>query len=54
MSNADYNSEKGKQSNIETFAIELLKKQVYQYIYSPDIAPDSNSPSPLGNRGANK
>lgn len=29
-------------------------KQVYQYIYSPDIAQDSNSPSPLGNRGANK
>ena len=32
------------ESNIETFAIELLKNQGYQYIYAPDIAPDSDTP----------
>jgi type I restriction enzyme R subunit len=32
------------ESSIETFAIELLEKQGYQYIYAPDIAPDSESP----------
>jgi type I restriction enzyme R subunit len=29
------------ESAIEKFAIELLEKQGYQYIYGPDIAPDS-------------
>ena len=29
---------------IETFCIELLEKQGYEYIYAPDIAPDSNNP----------
>jgi type I restriction enzyme R subunit len=32
------------ESNIETFAIELLEKQGYQYVYAPDIAPDSETP----------
>ena len=32
------------ESEIEQFAIELLKKQGYQYIYAPDIAPDSETP----------
>lgn len=31
------------ESAIETFAIELLEKQGYQYIYGPDISPDSDS-----------
>ena len=29
---------------IETFCIELLEKQGYEYIYAPDIAPDSDNP----------
>ena len=29
---------------IETFCIELLEKQGYEYIYAPDIAPDSGNP----------
>ncbi|WP_028306817.1 type I restriction endonuclease subunit R [Desulfitibacter alkalitolerans] len=29
---------------IEEFAIELLEKSGYQYIYAPDIAPDSDAP----------
>ena len=29
------------ESAIENFAIELLEEQGYQYIYGPDIAPDS-------------
>ena len=29
---------------IEKFAIELLENQGYQYIYAPDIAPDSETP----------
>jgi len=29
---------------IEEFCIELLEKQGYQYIYAPDIAPDSENP----------
>jgi len=29
---------------IETFCIELLEKQGYEYIYAPDIAPDSDTP----------
>ncbi len=28
------------ESAIEKFAIELLEKQGYQYIYAPSIAPD--------------
>jgi type I restriction enzyme R subunit len=32
------------ESEIEKFAIELLEKQGYQYIYVPDIAPDSETP----------
>jgi len=32
------------ESQIETFCIELLKKQGYEYIYAPDIAPDSDNP----------
>ena len=30
------------ESEIETFALELLEKQGYQYLYGPDIAPDSD------------
>ena len=32
------------ESEIEKFAIELLERQGYQYIYAPDIAPDSATP----------
>ncbi|AKB36727.1 Type I restriction-modification system, restriction subunit R [Methanosarcina siciliae C2J] len=32
------------ESEIEKFAIELLEHQGYQYIYAPDIAPDSDTP----------
>ena len=32
------------ESEIENFAIELLEKQGYEYIYAPDIAPDSDAP----------
>lgn len=32
------------ESAIEEFAIELLEHQGYQYIYAPDIAPDSDTP----------
>nr|CBH37073.1 putative type I restriction enzyme HindVIIP R protein, N-terminal part [uncultured archaeon]CBH40089.1 hypothetical protein, HsdR family [uncultured archaeon] len=32
------------ESAIENLAIELLEKQGYQYIYAPDIAPDSETP----------
>ena len=32
------------ESAIEEFTIELLEKQGYQYIYAPDIAPDSETP----------
>lgn len=32
------------ESQIEAFAIELLQKQGYQYIYAPDIAPDGETP----------
>ena len=32
------------EKTIEKFAIELLEKQGYQYIYAPDIAPDSERP----------
>jgi type I restriction enzyme, R subunit len=33
------------ESEIEKFAIELLEKQGYQYIYAPDIAPDADQVS---------
>ena len=32
------------ESEIENFAIELLEKQGYEYIYAPDLAPDSKTP----------
>ena len=32
------------ESQIEKFAIELHEKQGYQYVYAPDIAPDSDTP----------
>ena len=32
------------ESAIEKFAIELLEKQGYQYIYAPSVAPDSSTP----------
>ncbi len=32
------------ENHIEEFAIELLEKQGYQYIYAPDIAPDGETP----------
>src|SRR3989339_314326 len=32
------------ESEIERFALELLEKSGYQYIYGPDIAPDSQTP----------
>ena len=37
-------SNKITESEIEQFAIRLLEKQGYQYIYAPDIAPDSDTP----------
>src|SRR5690606_15996062 len=37
-------SSKITESAIETFAIELLENQGYQYIYGPAIAPDSDTP----------
>ncbi len=37
-------SEKITESLIEKFAIELLERQGYQYIYAPSIAPDSETP----------
>ena len=32
------------ESEIESFAIQLLESQGYEYIYGPDIAPDSDNP----------
>jgi hypothetical protein len=32
------------ESAIEEFAIELLEKSGYQYVYAPNIAPDSDTP----------
>lgn len=32
------------ESAIEKFAIELLEKQSYQYVYAPSIDPDSETP----------
>jgi len=31
------------ESAIEKFAIELLEKESYQYVYAPSIAPDSDT-----------
>ncbi|MBN2435095.1 MAG: type I restriction endonuclease subunit R [Spirochaetes bacterium] len=39
------------ESTIEEYAIELLKKQGFKYIYGPDIAPDSESTSLFGEAG---
>ncbi len=36
------------ESAIEEFAIELLEKSGYQYVYAPDIAPDSETPERAG------
>ena len=33
------------ESAIEQFTIDLLEKAGYQYIYAPDIAPDSETPA---------
>lgn len=33
------------ESSVENYAIELLEKQGYQYIYGPTIAPDSDTPA---------
>lgn len=32
------------ESSIETFAVELLERLGYEYVYAPDIAPDSETP----------
>ena len=32
------------ENSIETFAIELLDKLGYEYIYAPNIAPDGETP----------
>jgi type I restriction enzyme, R subunit len=32
------------ENTIESFAIELLEKLGYEYIYAPDIAPDAENP----------
>jgi type I restriction enzyme R subunit len=32
------------ESAVEELAIELLEKSGYQYVYAPDIAPDSDTP----------
>jgi type I restriction enzyme R subunit len=32
------------ENEIELFTIELLEKQGFDYIYAPDIAPDSTTP----------
>ena len=37
-------SNKITENEIELFAIELLEKQGFEYIYAPDIAPDSDTP----------
>ena len=33
-----------KEDNIENYAIDLFKSQGYNYIYAPDVAPDSDNP----------
>ena len=32
------------ESAIEEFAVNLLEKQGFQYVYGPDLAPDSETP----------
>lgn len=44
-------SSKITEFDIEALAIELLENQGYQYIYGPDIAPDTETPLPLGEAG---
>jgi hypothetical protein len=39
------------ESSIEQSSIDLLVKQGFQYIYGPDIAPDSEAPLPSEGRG---
>ena len=39
------------ENEIELFAIELLEKQGFEYIYAPNIAPDSDTPMRDVNRG---
>ena len=36
--------EKIPENSIEKYATELLEKQGFQYLYAPDIAPDSDTP----------
>ncbi len=36
--------ERMTENEIENFAIELFEKLGYQYVYAPDIAPDSETP----------
>ncbi len=38
------------ENTIEEFAIELLERLGYQYIYAPDIAPDASTSSATGER----
>ncbi|MBK2256667.1 type I restriction endonuclease subunit R [Francisella philomiragia] len=33
-----------KEDNIENYAIDLFKSQSYNYIYAPDVAPDTDNP----------
>jgi type I restriction enzyme R subunit len=37
-------TDKITENTIENFCIKLLEKQGYEYIYAPDIAPDSDNP----------
>jgi type I restriction enzyme R subunit len=37
-------TDKITENTIENFCIKLLEKQGYEYIYAPDIAPDSDKP----------
>jgi type I restriction enzyme, R subunit len=41
---SDNNSNKLTESQIESFAIDLLEKQGFSYLYGPDFAPDSDNP----------
>jgi type I restriction enzyme R subunit len=41
-------TDKITENAIETFCIELLEKQGYEYIYAPDIAPDSEEVFVIG------
>ena len=41
---SDKNSDRLTESQIESFAIDLLSKQGFSYLYGPDFAPDSDNP----------